>query len=339
MRRTTTRTRNDPSRLRPQLPIKNPFEARNSADLAATATCEKVLKGGTVQVGLSGDSGEASTGQRLDEIPGDALRVDGLDRGVSVELAVRPGARDEVVDRSAPRHATDGTTPGDDPRGLCHTRVRSWQTNAGISRQSDPGKESRVNVEIVMAHEVPSRVRVPSAFDRIRRGRATTLACRAIATEVPGGSGLIPLYRELVSDWRPAPRERAVQATAVTVAAQYLRQRPDGELWAVVGGALTDPARVGFGDRVDSLAWRVGKEWTVDIISVALRAGQLAVDLVGGRIGRSSRALQAVLEEGGTAAVRLWTFQSSQFLHAASVRTVPTVTMTEKSAIVLREVA
>ncbi len=332
-------TRNDSSRLRPQLPTKDLLEPRNGADLAATATCKKVLDGGTVQVGLSGDCDDAATRQRLDEVLGDALRVDGLDRGVSVEFAVWPGTRDEVVDRPAPRHATDGTTPKDDQRGLCHTQMRSWQTDAGISRQSEPGKEPRVNVEIVMAHEVPDRVRVPSAFDRIRRGRATTLACRAIASEVSGGSGLIPLYRELVSDWRLAPRERAVQATAVTVAAQYLRQRPDGELWAVVSGALTDPAKVGFGDRVDSLAWRSDREWTVDVISVALRPGQLAVDLVGGRIGRSARALEAVLEAGGTAEVRLWTFQSCQFLCAASVRTVPTFTTTEAGATVLREVA
>jgi hypothetical protein len=338
MRRMNTLTGPTESVVRPELPLEHMFEPRDGAHLPAATASEEVLDRGTVEPGISGDRGDTAPVERFGQMPGDPLCVHGLDGSVTAELSIGPRTGGEMVQRTASRHGDDGTSLGSELRGPCHTPVEYWSQDAGISRHQKSGKEPTMTVETLMAHEVPDRVRMPSTYDKIRRGRAATLICRAVAGGVPSGAELIVLYRELLAEYRPAPRERAVQATAVTVASQYLRQRPDGEMWALIDGRLTDPAKVGFGDRVDALAWRVGADWTVDVISVALRVGQVGPDLTGGRVTRSARALERILDDGGTAEIRVWTLQFPDFLSAVSMRTVPAAAVVESPS-VLREVA
>jgi hypothetical protein len=332
----TTHTESDG---RPELSVEDMFEPGHGAHLPAAAAGEEVLNGGTVESGVPGDRRDAAALERLGEIPGDVLCVHGFDGGIAAKSSVRPDAVEEMVQGTASRHEADGTSLGARSRGLCDTPVETCLSAAGISRHMRTEMEQTVIVETVMAHEVPGRVRSTSTLDKIRRGRSATLICRAVNSEVGPGAGLIPMYRELLAGYRPAPRERAVQATAVTVASQYLRRRPEGELWALIGGELTDPAKVGFEDRIDSLAWRVDTHWTVDVISVALRPGQIGVDLTGGRVTRSARALEQILDPSGTAEIRVWTLQSPDLLRAASVRSVPVIAGIELPAAVLHEVA
>jgi hypothetical protein len=175
-------------------------------------------------------------------------------------------------------------------------------------------------VEVLLAHEISRReVRPPTRFTACQRDRATVLVCCGAHSGIRG-SGLLAIYRELAKGLKPVPREQAVKQSSVTFAAAYLATAPQGEVWAVVDRALVDARSIDLASPVDAVAWNVRDSWVVDVISVAVRPGQLKQELSGGRIQRAIDAAEGFLSPGGEAEVRLWSHLLPQALSAATVR-------------------
>lgn len=167
----------------------------------------------------------------------------------------------------------------------------------------------------------------PSAHDRRCRDRATVLVCRAASAGVGPGAGFYRLYQELEPTVRRPGRERAVRAAAATFGSQYL-DHVGADLGggagclAVRDGRLVDPSALALDDQLDGICWVQSSEvcdvgsaggpsvrttWTIDVLSVAKRPGQLISDCAAGRVQRAVRlAATEGVAEAGAVAVRVF---------------------------------
>jgi hypothetical protein len=173
----------------------------------------------------------------------------------------------------------------------------------------------------------------PSAHDRRCRARATVLACRAASAGIAPGGDIYRLYQELETGVRRPGRERAVRAVAATMVSQYLGLVGAGpgaprfgqvakggalDCWAVRNGRLVDPSHLRLDAQLDGLCWVstgmtltggpsgrpvMRTAWTLDVLSVAKRRGQLISDCAAGRVQRAVRlaATEGVVEADAVA--------------------------------------
>lgn len=317
---TATHTSHFNISLGPKANAERPFQSGHRGHLPATDAGEKVVHGRSTDASLEGDTADRAAGERVGESLSDAMCVHDLDRGFGCEATGGPGTGLDEVARRRAGHGDDATTavhagrgwePRDTPMAVCAPGV-------GISRQS--GTQEGGAVEVLLAHKVSSReARRPSRFVAAQRDRASALICRAAAEGVTGGR-LMELYRAMTDGLPAVHRDASVRASAVSAAARYMLTAPTGIVWGLVDGELVAPAKLGITSHVDAVVWQSCDSWLVDVISVALRRGQLHDDLTRGRVTRVVAAAEAFLEPGQSAEVRVWTHQAPRALAAASIR-------------------